>query len=152
MKNSALTKRTHHHTQTTISSHTHNTHHSHTHLNITSSRNFQNFPQFKILKLLGDGPLSLSLNMNPQQLIRDLSRSSDPRLRRARHGLSKAKDDLKLKGDLCNNVSHIYAYVISLSSLFSIYFLRNSYHIIHLSLVIHLIITHTLTLTSSHTY
>ena len=61
-------------------------------------------------------------------------------------------DDLKLKGDLCNNVSHIYAYVISLASLSSINFLRNSYHIIHLSLVIHLLITHTLTLTSSHTY
>ena len=60
-------------------------------------------------------PLPLSLQkkkMNPQQLIRDLSQSSDPRLRRARHGLSKAKDDLKLKGDLCNNVSHIYAYVV----------------------------------------
>ena len=88
--------------------------------------------------------------MNPQQLIRDLSQSSDPRLRRARHGLSKSKDDLKLKGDLCNNVSHIYAYVISLASLSSINFLRNSYHIIHLSLVIHLLITHALTLTPSH--
>jgi hypothetical protein len=47
--------------------------------------------------------------MNPKELLRDLSQSSDPRLRRARHALSKAQKDLKLRGDLCNNVSHIYA-------------------------------------------
>ena len=44
-----------------------------------------------------------------EQLLNDLSKSSDPRLRRARYDLSKTKNDLKLRGDLCNNISHIYA-------------------------------------------
>ena len=65
----------------------------------------QNSKKFKISKISENQ----KRKMNPKELLRDLSQSSDPRLRRARHALSKAQKDLKLRGDLCNNVSHIYA-------------------------------------------